>query len=273
MLTYSKDLAQEFKNCERIIYTYMSGDLMKRKADELYIAKDKMGLKDLQVFRRNCWEIAQRMILQEKENYLQESYWYDERIAELELVAFVGDIAFGVALTPLGGPITAFLMDQAKASFLELCEIYVTQGDIFTWDTLSELIWNRFKDTIGSVDNFIGMPEDASWKVKAAWVSSYFLYRTFYHWYFDEDDEGNSLGLISALESAAQDLAINQVSSYLGDYVTKVSKREGIDLSKRIAGEEETVEKALTGAFDMADKMADSLDKAVLTIVDFLKSI
>ncbi|MGI5860271.1 MAG: hypothetical protein ACOX8P_13355, partial [Tepidanaerobacteraceae bacterium] len=119
LLTYAKEFEEEFKNCEHIIFTYMSGELMKRKAAELYRDKNKLGLKDLQAFRRHCWEIAKRMVLQKKEDYLKESYWYDERIAELELVTFVGDGAFAIALTPLGGPITAFLVDNAKSTFLE----------------------------------------------------------------------------------------------------------------------------------------------------------
>jgi hypothetical protein len=273
LLTYAKEFEEEFKNCEHIIFTYMSGELMKRKAAELYRDKNKLGLKDLQAFRRHCWEIAKRMVLQKKEDYLKESYWYDERIAELELVTFVGDGAFAVALTPLGGPITAFLVDNAKSTFLELCEIYVKEGDAFTWEALEEVVWNRFKQTIGSVDNFIGMPEDASWKVKTAWVCSYFLYRVFYHWYYDEDDAGNSLGIVAALENAALDFGVSRITALFGDYVKGVAKKDGIDFSKRINAEEGAVEKALAGAFDMADKGAGALDNAVETIVDFIKSI
>ncbi|HHV18345.1 MAG TPA: hypothetical protein GXZ27_05735 [Thermoanaerobacterales bacterium] len=273
LLTYAKEFEEEFKNCEHIIFTYMSGELMKRKAAELYRDKNKLGLKDLQAFRRHCWEIAKRMVLQKKEDYLKESYWYDERIAELELVTFVGDGAFAIALTPLGGPITAFLVDNAKSTFLELCEIYVKEGDAFTWEALEEVMWNRFKQTIGSVDNFIGMPEDANWKVKTAWACSYFLYRVFYHWYYDEDDAGNSLGIVAALENAALDFGVNRITALFGDYVKDVAKKDGIDFSKHIKAEEDAVEKALTGAFDMADKGAGALDNAVKTIVDFIKSI
>jgi hypothetical protein len=273
LLTYAKEFEEEFKNCEHIIFTYMSGELMKRKAAELYRDKNKLGLKDLQAFRRHCWEIAKRMVLQKKEDYLKESYWYDERIAELELVTFVGDGAFAVALTPLGGPITAFLVDNAKSTFLELCEIYVKEGDAFTWEALEEVVWNRFKQTIGSVDNFVGMPEDASWKVKTAWVCSYFLYRVFYHWYYDEDDAGNSLGIVAALENAALDFGVSRITALFGDYVKGVAKKDGIDFSKRINAEEGAVEKALAGAFDMADKGAGALDNAVEAIVDFVKSI
>ena len=52
-----------------------------------------------------------------------------------------------------------------------------------------------------------------------------------------------------------------------------VAKKDGIDFSKHIKAEEDAVEKALTGAFDMADKGAGALDNAVKTIVDFIKSI
>lgn len=273
LLTYAKDFEEEFKNCEHIIYTYMSGELMKRKAAELYRDKKKIGIKDLQTFRRHCWEIASRMVIQKREDYLKESYWYDERIAELELVTFVGDGAFAIALTPLGGPITAFLVDNAKSTFLELCEIYVKKGDGFTWEVLEEVIWNRFRQTIGSIDNFIGMPEDASWKVKTAWICSYFIYRVFYHWYYDEDDAGNSLGVVAAIENASLDFGVNRVTALFGDYVKDVAKKDGIDFSKRIKAEEDVVEKTIVGAFDMADKGADALDSAVNTIVDFIKSI
>lgn len=273
LLTYSREFEEEFKKCEHIIFTYMSGELMKRKADELYKSKSKLGLKDLQTFRKHCWEIAQRIVMQEKESYMKEVYWLDERISELEFVTFIGDGAFAVAMTPLGGPLTAFLVDNAKSTFLELCEIYVNKEDAFTWETLEELIWNRYKQTIGSIDNFISMPEEASWKVKVAWTCGYFTYRLFYHWYYDEDEEGNSLGVISAIENAALDFGVSKITSMFGDYVKDVAKKDGIDFSKRIKSEEDMVEKAIVGAFDMADKGASELDKAVETIVDFVKSI
>lgn len=273
LLTYAKDFEQEFKNCERIIFTYMSGELMKRKAEELYRDKNKLGLEDLKLFRKHCWEITSRMILQEKEDYMQDVYWYDERIAELELTVFVGDVAFALALAPVGGPIASFLADNVKATFLELCEQYVKKGDVFTWDALQEIIWNRFKHAIGSVDNFIGMPEKSSPKVMAAWVCSFYLYRVFYHWYFDEDEAGNSLGLVAALEDSLKDLLTNRSLALLGDYVKEVAKEDGIDFSQRIKAEEDAVETALVGAFDMADKGAAALDSVVEALADFIKSI
>ena len=273
LLTYASDLEQEFKNCERIIFTYMSGELMKRKAEELYRDKNKLGLEDLKLFRKHCWEIASRMILQKKEDYMQDVYWYDERIAELELTVFVGDVAFALALAPVGGPIASFLADNVKATFLELCEQYVKKGDVFTWDTLQEIIWNRFKQAMGSVDNFIGAPEKASPKVMAAWVCSFYLYRVFYHWHFDKDEAGNSLGLVAALEDSLKDLLANRSLALLGDYVKEVSKKDGIDFSKRIKAEEDAAASALVGAFDMADRGAAALDSVVEAMADFIKSI
>lgn len=273
LLTYAKDFDQEFKNCEQIIFTYMSGELMKRKAEELYRDKNKLGLEDLKLFRKHCWEIASRMILQKKEDYMQDVYWYDERIAELELTVFVGDVAFALATAPFGGPITAFLADTAKSTFLELCEEYVKKGDIFNWDTLQEVIWNRFKQSIGSVDNFIDAPEKASPKALAAWVASFYLYRVFYHWSFDKDEAGNSLGLVAALENGLKDLITNRCLALLGDYMKEAALKDGIDFGQRIKAEEDMVEGALVKGFDMADKGAALLDDAVKVIVDFIKSI
>jgi hypothetical protein len=182
-------------------------------------------------------------------------------------------VAFALALAPVGGPITAFLADNAKATFLELCEEYVKKGDIFTWDTLQGIIWNRFKQAIGSVDNFIDMPENASPKVMAAWVCSFYLYRVFYHWYYDEDEFGNNLGLVAALENGLKDLLTNRCVALLGNYVKEVAKKDGIDFSKRIKAEGDMVESTIVGAFDMADEGAAMLDKAVEAILDFIKSI
>lgn len=273
LLTYAKDFDQEFKNCEQIIFTYMSGELMKRKAEELYRDKNKLGLEDLKLFRKHCWEIASRMILQKKEDYMQDVYWYDERIAELELTVFVGDVAFALATAPFGGPITAFLADTAKSTFLELCEEYVKKGDIFNWDTLQEVIWNRFKQSIGSVDSFIDAPEKASPKALAAWVASFYLYRVFYHWSFDEDEAGNSLGLVAALENGLKDLITNRCLALLGDYMKEAALKDGIDFGERIKAEEDMVEDALVKGFDMADKGTALLDDAVEVIVEFIKSI
>ena len=161
------------------------------------------------------------------------------------MTVFVGNVAFALAMTPYGGPITSFLADNLKSTFIEICEEYVKKGDIFTWDTLQEIIWNRFKQTIGSVDNFISMPENATPKQMVAWVCSFYLYRVFYHWHFDEDEAGNSLGLYAALENSLKDLLINRSMAILGDYVKEVAKKDGIDFSKRIKAEEDAVETAL----------------------------
>ena len=273
LLTFAKDFEKEYENCLEIIFTYMSGELMKRKSDELYRDKNKLGLEDLKLYRKHCWEIASRMIMQQKEDYMQDVYWHDEVIAGLELTVFVGDVAFALALAPVGGPITALLADNAKSAFLELCEEYVKKGDIFTWDALEGVVWNRFKQAIGSVDNFIDAPDKSNPKALAAWVCSFFLYRVFYHWYYDEDDAGNSLGIVAALENAALDFGVSRITALFGDYVKDVAKKDGIDFSKRIKAEEKMVKSTITDGFDMADKGAAALDNAVEAIVDFIKSI
>ena len=68
--------------------------------------------------------------------------------------------------------------------------------------------------TIGSVDNFIGC-RGCQLESKTAWACSYFLYRVFYHWYYDEDDAGNSLGIVAALENAALDFGVNRITALL----------------------------------------------------------
>jgi hypothetical protein len=55
--------------------------------------------------------------------------------------------------------------------------------------------------------------------------------------------------------------------------IEEKAQKDGIDFSKRIKAEEDAVETALVGAFDMADKGAALLDDAVGEIVDFIKRI
>ncbi len=63
------------------------------------------------------------------------------------------------------------------------------------------------------------------------------------------------------------------IASKASEKIKEKAKKDGIDFSKRIKAEEDAVETALVGAFDMADKGAALLDDAVGEIVDFIKRI
>lgn len=71
-----------------------------------------MGIADLKIFRENCWKIAERCILQDKENYLIDSYWYDEAIAASEVLVYIGDVVLMLPLLLLGVPLQDFLLPR-----------------------------------------------------------------------------------------------------------------------------------------------------------------
>ena len=67
---------------------------------------------------------------------------------------------------------------------------------------------------IGMIDNFFDPPEpkDPNFKKKAAiWFTCYFIYRSWYHITYDQDDAGNPAGVVSGIKAAVQDMTIKAV--------------------------------------------------------------
>lgn len=87
-----------------------------------------------------------------------------------------------------------------------------------------ELIQNRLVQTIGSADGAFDMPDLKKPKELAVWLTCYSVYRLAYHWQFDKDDAGNSIGICESIKRMMLDLTGKGAGALLGDYVNKAAK-------------------------------------------------
>jgi hypothetical protein len=277
---YEKDREKEYKNCLRIINTYLPERLRPPKLKALEGDKEKMGIKDLQLFRQKVWQIASRSIMQDKEDYLKDEYWYDEAIATAELLVYIGDIALDVALAPFGGPITGFVVSQVKASLLELISLYVNKGTMSMGDVW-DFVVNRFIQMTGQADGAFETPSAEKPKMLIAWLTCYILYRIMYHWFFDKEDDGTRKGLAAAIESGLLDFAGKGASIVLGEFTKKVAKDKGWDKHSVADKDQEITNEAVTKttkkALEYGDKAAAKLDEmiasATKTLMEFVEKI
>ncbi len=265
VLQYSANFKEEYKNCLHVIKTYMPERFRERKLEELEASLSAMGVEDLKVFRDGCWQIAQRCIMQEKEDYMIESYWYDEAIATAELLVYVGDIAFGLAIAPLGGPLTGFVITNVKDSFLELVEVYV-KSDSFGFNEVQGFISTRFTRLAGQADFVFSPPDPSNRKQLVAWLVCFTMYRIAYRWWFDKDDRQQPIGLTEAIKRGVLDLAGKGAGMLMENYVKDSAKKMGWDNTDFIKKDQ--------AQYDAQKQQAmDAVSKAVNDLLDFLASI
>lgn len=273
LLSYEKDLELEYQNCIRIIDTYLPAEFSVRKRKELDANRSKMGLADLQLFRKNCWQIASRFIMQDNENYMIDSYWYDEAIATADLLVYIGDVALDVALAPFGGPITGFVITQVKSALMELVAMRIEKGAI-GYNEIYALIMKRLEQAAGQADGLIETPSFDKPKALVAWLTTYILYRIMYRWYFDLDENNNPKGLTEAITNGLMDFAGKGASIILGEYAKNIAKNRGINLDSTADAEQkwvnEGVEKAAKAGLDTLDTAADALDAKISEITTTL---
>ena len=280
LLSYEKDIELEYQRCLQIIDTYLPPEFSVKKRNELDANRSKMGLADLQIFRRNCWQIASRFIMQEKENYLIDSYWYDEAIATADLLVYIGDVALDVALAPFGGPITGFVVTQVKAALMELVAMRIEKGEI-GYNEIYSLIMKRLEQAAGQADGLIETPSFDKPKVLIAWLTTYILYRIMYRWYFDMDENNNPKGLTEAIFNGLMDFAGKGASIILGEYAKNIAKNRGINLDSTADAEQkwvnDGVEKATKAGLDTLDTLADTLDQKIneitATLLQYIERI
>ncbi len=218
ILQYEDNFEKEYENCIYIINTYLPERFRDKKLNQLEKAKDKLGIEDLKLFRKNVWQIAQRAIMQEKEQYLIESYWYDEAIAYAELVKTVGDLAFDIVLSSVGGPLAGFAAAQAKGAFLDFVSIYVEKPSI-GMPELQEFLEKRFIQMVGQSDGAFETPGPKDYKKLAAWLSCYVVYRIVYHWWYDKDKHKKPIGFVEAIKRGIYDMSGKSASILLSDYI------------------------------------------------------
>ena len=277
IIKYKEDFEIEFENCLRIINTYMPDRFRTKKIIELNKLKNnKVSPNDLRLFRETCWSIASRCVLQEKEDYMKESYWYDEQIEKLNVVVFIGDTAFDIALAPFGGPLVGFVLTQVKGSVLDMISMYIEKpslGPTEVW----EFIDKRYAQMVGQVDGVIEMPSVEEPHKLAAWLSIYTMYRIFYHWWYDKDDHGKDIGIVVAIEKGLTDFVGKGSGVLLAGFVNQAVKARGLD-THSFTGEDQALTNELVGRGlnqldNLAEKADDATEKAVKLLVEFIENI
>lgn len=280
LIEYSKKWEEEYQNCLKIINTYLPEHFRDKKLEELKNGLPKLGIEDLKAFRHGCWAIAQRSIMQEKESYLIDSYWYDEAIATAELLVYIGDIAFDVALAPFGGPIAGFLAAQVKSAVIDMITLYVEKPSI-GFDEMFTFIENRFIQMAGQADGAFEMPKPNEAKKLVAWLACYTLYRIVYHWWFDKDDDNIPIGLTESIKRGLLDFAGKGAATILSGFAGDIAKKKGWD-KYSIADADQTfvnekMQKGVKTALDAGDKLAgkadDAIAYAVTTLLEFIERI
>jgi hypothetical protein len=274
VLAYYDALDKEYQACKRVIEVYMAERFRKRKLMELEKAKGTLGLEDFRLFRKGCWLIAQHSIEEEEREYLIEAAWYDEAIATAELVVYIGDIAFELALAPLGGPIAGFMASQVKSGLLDFYTMYVKSENKSTWDLTQEFVMKRIEQTLGSADGLIQMPKASEKKKLIAWLSSYVIYRIGYHWYFDKDKNQNPIGISESIQRGFMDFVGKGAGALLGNYLNNCGKGRWVEDVSIADGDQklvnDNVAKAAKEGLDLLDSAADKADEVIDDIVKML---
>ncbi len=273
-LSYEADKEKEYLACRRVIEIYMPSRFRGKKLVELERKYHQYGLADLREFRKNCWGIAERAIMQEGQEYLIEAAWYDEAIAYAELTVYIGDIAFDLALAPIGGPITGFIAAEVKTSFLEICKLYDTSPDKSMGEIILTFIKKRFEVLVGTADGLIKIPEKDNPKALAAWLGCYVIYRIGYHKYYDLDENNQPISIIEAVQNGLSDFVGKGAGILLGDYIKAQGKGRWVEKIS-VADRDEAfvndkVQKAMKTGLDTMDEMADQADEIVKEVLDNL---
>lgn len=273
---YQANFDKEYALVKKVIEIYIPSPFKERKLAELERARTTLGIADFRLYRRNIWNYAQTCVMQEKASYLADEAWYDEAIATAELMVYIGDIAFGLAMGPIGGPIAGFIADQVKSSFLEVCELYVKGTDKSFGGLLWEYGKKRFIQSAGAADGLIEVPKVNQPGKLALWLSLYTLYRIGYHQQFDKDEADNPIGLSEAIQRGLLDFVGKGAGALLGDYLTELGKGRWVerisvtDKDQKIVND--AVSKGAKKGLDALDKAAGQADELVAKTVAVLLS-
>jgi hypothetical protein len=278
---YEANFEKEYQVCKKVIEIYIPSPFKERKLAELERARSTLGIADFRIFRRQIWSYAQTCVMQEKASYLQDEAWYDEAIATAELMVYIGDIAFALAMGPIGGPIAGFVADHIKSSFIEVCTLYIEGSN----KSFCELLWDyagkRFEQSAGSADGLIPVPKATEPGKLALWLALYTLYRIGFHMQFDKDDGGNAIGLSEAIKRGLLDFVGKGAGTLLGDYLTEQGKGRWVerisvtDADQKIV--DDVVSKGAKKGLDALDKAAGKADdlvgEAVNVLLAFLEKL
>ena len=261
---------EEYKDTIYIVNEYYPEGKRQERLKEIEENINKWGTEDLKTYRKAVWETAQEVIFQERDQHLQNALWYDRAIGVCNVLIFVGDIAFSVAVLPLGGPVTAFLMSNVKQAVINMAEIYFS-SDSIGWNELDRFITDHVKYLSGQADVFYGPPKKNEPKKLAAWLAGFTLYRIGYHWMWSKDEYGRPVGMYGAIVNGIKDLTKKGVGIMLKDYVKSSAKTDGALWKKEYSQNmSENVTEEAQNMLGTAKDAIDGMESAVITILNYL---
>ena len=195
---------KEYDYIKKIINTFFPESKRALKLRELEDCKHYMGVDDLKQYRRETWNVAQDIVMKQRDDYLAEAAWYDNALYVTEWVQWLNDRAFTACAGALLSPAGAIIAGQIKELMQDLIAKFVTVKATDTWmDIATDLLYARSVGLLGgSLDaKYFSNPE-----VSKKWLAMFFAYKFVFHWAFDYEGSERK-GCIEAGKAAAFDLA------------------------------------------------------------------
>lgn len=224
-LSETSSWKQEYENCIKIIKEFMPKDVQDKKIKELEERKDLYGVEDLKRFRKECWDIAYNALTNEAQSLIDDAKWYDKAIYYAEWTQWIGDRAFSGVVGTLTGPIGAYAVTQIRDTLIDLISKMIYSKSKNWYEFAMDYLSSRFQGISGnSIDAVV--TNDPSLSIQ--WVSSFFLYKFVWHWYWDvDDDSGQRKGVVEALKSATFDLTALGIEKALEPYIKSSATKKG----------------------------------------------
>ena len=217
---------KEYEYCKKIIEKFLPSDVSIRAMADLENRKYSLGVGDLKQLRQETWDAAQKIILVQRDSYLNAAAWYDYFLIGAQSIQWLNDRAFKIVASQLLGPVGAIVANQSKELIQDILDQCINAKDSDSWLTIT---WNLlYKRMAGSLGDSINSGYFSNREVGIAWVVSFFLYRWVFHVVFDYNDSGTSRkGWLAGLSAAAKDLTGKGFEGCFKAYVGKWAEQEG----------------------------------------------
>ena len=231
-LSEQADWDLEYGYCKEIIERFLDGSIKASRLAKLENDKYSMGVDELRMFRKACWETARFILMQEFRDYKEAADIWDSRLFYLETTQWVVDQCFSVtaslALAEFG-PMGPLIADQVYKSIYDVVSVSIDKWDQ-DWFTLgTEIIWKR-------VGGFTGKAIDTAAFSKpeftVKWVAQYAAYRIVWHWFWDYESNGKRKGFTKAIKSTGWDLAGQAFKTNMKSFLKNACESCAVDINK-----------------------------------------
>jgi hypothetical protein len=240
-----------YDNCVYTINKLMPVEMRAARLQHLELDKNAMGVDELNLFRKESWDIARDIMMEEAKSYLEDAEKWDKALEYAEMVKWAAEKTFSIAAKAAFGEIGAFVADQVYAAVTESIEKIAERWDE-DWETLAkDLVWERLTTLVSEVkkegvdhlkdeakEALFGKPEFC-----LKWLVQYIVVQIVTHWYKDMDGSGKRKGFTAAVYSTGKDLAGMAFKAAFKSML-KTAQAKGIAVGEK----NEEIEKAMKAA-------------------------